>query len=381
MSLSVQHLNADTTFLLSFSSGQEALRSPCRPFTVLVDPWLTGSSLIWTARFSISNHTCESVVSSLRDIPLPDVILISQDKTDHCHEQTLKTLPPDSPVKILAVPAAAKKIKSWKYFTRAIIKSLPVYNPRNPDSVIRIPVRPTNPAFGHPGEITISFVQQRMDMTGLHNALGITYLAPCTNSVASLTGETVQLPLSPPLTPIKMTSQVSAEKLSDSSSRTGPYSPTSHQSSFPKPLSVLYAPHGIGLPCLTPFMKHHLAPMNALPLTLLLHSIDIAQNPWYLGGMVAPGLPGGTQLVKAFGAKYWLSAHDEAKDNQGWAVAMLKSRRYTLEEAQILLDDDLEKVDELRKTSISMDGRARYRPGSTRLINLSPGEQLNMTAA
>ena len=59
-----------------------------------------------------------------------------------------------------------------------------------------------------------------------------------------------------------------------------------------------------------------------------------------MGGLVARGFPGGHEIVKEVGAKYWISAHDERKDNQGWATTWIKSRGYTVGEVQGVLDGE-----------------------------------------
>ncbi|PNS17230.1 hypothetical protein CAC42_6913 [Sphaceloma murrayae] len=367
MSVSVKHLNADTTFLITFSSedassgghiGKEEHR-----FTILVDPWLAGSSSIWMPRFQISHHTTASVVESLTDLPLPDLILISQDKPDHCHEETLRTLPADTHVHIVAVPAAAKKIKSWRYFTNATITTVNPYRSRTPDTVLRIRLPTKDALFGASGELTISHIPQSFDMTNLHSAIGITYTAPQSSPLLDHEGHHVTLPPSPPITPV----------MSRTNSDPPPGEPAMTSNVFPtktsqRPISLLYTPHGIGTPCITPYMESHLRPMGALPLTIFFHAINVEENPWFLGGRVATGLPGGSEVVKRFGAKYWLSAHDEAKDNRGWATAMIKSRNYTLEEAQILCDDEVERWEESQ-------GRNGEGVGP-RLVNLGVGEIL-----
>ncbi|PSK38476.1 hypothetical protein B9Z65_6029 [Elsinoe australis] len=365
MSVSVKHLNADTTFLLTFSpkTGGSHSRGHKQSdnFTILVDPWLAGSSSIWMPRFQISHHTSAPVVTSLADLALPDMILISQDKPDHCHEETLRTLPADTPVHIVAVPAAAKKIKSWRHFTHATITVINPYRSRNYDTVLRIPLKTEDALFGASGEITISYVPQSYDMTNLHNAIGITYRPSRSSIPLDQNGRPMSLPLSPPMTPV----------VSRTNSNPPSPQPMIASNIFQaecRPVSILYTPHGIGIPCITPYMESFLAPMGALPLTILMHSINVEQNPWFLGGLVASGLPGGSELVKRFGADYWLSAHDEAKDNRGWATAMIKSRHYTMEEAQVLCDDEVERYDEDR-------GREGERRGP-RLVNLEVGEEL-----
>ncbi len=75
----------------------------------------------------------------------------------------------------------------------------------------------------------------------------------------------------------------------------------------------------------------------ALPLTLLLHSFDRVQNPWWLGGNIAAGLPGGVEIAQNLMAKCWISAHDEDKDNSGLSVMSVKTRKYKIEEVREML--------------------------------------------
>jgi len=75
----------------------------------------------------------------------------------------------------------------------------------------------------------------------------------------------------------------------------------------------------------------------ALPLTLLLHSFDRVQNPWWLGGNIAAGLPGGVEIAQNLTAKCWISAHDEDKDNSGLSVMSVKTRKYKIEEVREML--------------------------------------------
>lgn len=81
--------------------------------------------------------------------------------------------------------------------------------------------------------------------------------------------------------------------------------------------------------------------LAALPLTLLLHSFDRVENPWYLGGNVAAGLPGGIEIAQNLMARCWISAHDEDKDNKGLSVMSVKTRKYSKEEVRGLLRQEL----------------------------------------
>ncbi|KAF1352070.1 hypothetical protein BDV97DRAFT_275669, partial [Delphinella strobiligena] len=325
MAVTVQHLNADTTFLLSFSptfAPRHAAANFPGSFKVLIDPWLSGHSSIWNPQFQISHHTTAPCITSLADMPLPDLIVISQDKPDHCHRETLCTLPADTRIRILATPAAAKKIRSWKHFKNATIESLAPFNAdKKNDHLVRIPI-PSFSSKSAPGEITIAYMPQRMDITALHNAIGITYRSPGVTTTTPW-GDVTNLPVSPPETP---------------PSPSHSFGPFPSEGTKEKTLSVLYSPHGVSYPTVAPYARTHLARESALPLTALFHSINVEENPWFMGGMVAAGFPGGEQIVRELGARYWISAHDEVKDNRGWSVAWIKSTAFSRDDAQKKLD-------------------------------------------
>ncbi|KAJ9623928.1 hypothetical protein H2203_005374 [Taxawa tesnikishii (nom. ined.)] len=358
MSLKVKHLNGDTTFLLTFTPAIAPANSAQRfpgDFIILVDPWLKGPSSVWTPKFQISHHTRPSAITSLKDLPEPDLILISQDKPDHCHRETLCSLPPSSQIPILATAAAAKKIRSWNHFENPdIVSALREYRDKNESGTIYRRPLPPYSSSSAPGEITVSYMPQRMDMTRLHNALGITYRPPSTVTKA-VTGQIVNLPLSPPVSPPihrPMTADSNTRPQSLTRNRSiasiasRPDTPTSIGYFHATPaehrertLSVLYSPHGVSTATVAPYTSF-LARENALPLTALFHSINTEQNPWFMGGRVAAGYPGGLDLLRKVGAHYWISAHDEDKDNRGFATVMINSGRYKVEEVQRLVEQE-----------------------------------------
>src|ERR1700760_2952743 len=133
MALRIQQLNADTTFLLTFSPtfapDSSTIRKKSKRFpgeyTILVDPWLSGHSSILHPAFQISHHTTPPMIASLAQLKQEvDLIIISQDKPDHCHKETLCSWPTKKKVEILATPAAAKKIRSWRHFDPLHVHSL-----------------------------------------------------------------------------------------------------------------------------------------------------------------------------------------------------------------------------------------------------------------
>ena len=173
-------IRADSTFLLRFGASEvdNGLSSKAGTFSILVDPWLSGDSTIFHRKFAVAKLKVPSSIKHLSEIPAPDVVVISQDKTDHCHEATLKQLDPELPNTIIfAHPAAAKRIRGWKYFRASKVVGFPAYNDQRPDTVIRFKIPAASPE-GQPGEATIVFIPTKFDVTGTHNAIGFTYRAP-----------------------------------------------------------------------------------------------------------------------------------------------------------------------------------------------------------
>ncbi len=468
MSVTVRHLNADATFLLIFSPEPYPLPSDLKSangaYIILIDPWLVGSSIVTAPWFAITKRVVPSAISHLSEIEEPDVVVVSQNKPDHCHKETLLQLRPEGKTVIAAEPGAAKAIKSWNHFDPHQVRSLQKFDSRQRfGHSLRLYIPPLAPS-GERGEVKISFIPAKNYMTGLHNAFGITYQPPTrTKTIATVatidlprTTKYFHMPLSPatlppnsppqlfsPGLPRPMSLEVPRDRpytaghrphLSRSSNTasseflplgeqisvqphrssgglgisflqpggaeestetlipeytspvvpfdfetgfapfsltkslpTPPESPNtkqqptsfhyrkpsapSHQQSLssvssnpclspitparPKALSVIYAPHGLPFADLEPYIKTHLVRLpGALPLTLLLHSFDHAQNPWYLGGNIMTGAMGGVQIARAVMARCWLSAHDEPKDDQGFSVKRLKIRRRGAEEVR-----------------------------------------------
>ena len=378
MSLSVKHLNGDATFLLSFSAIEDPRFSNgylkrAGDFTILLDPWVTGPSKVFHPKFALTHRVIPSCIRHLSEIPAPNVVIISQDKPDHCHEETLRQLPPElKDTWILAQPAAAKKIRGWKYFNPEKIVALPVFSDRRPDSTIvrfniASPLRD-----GSPGEVTIAYMPAKRDLTGLHTAIGITYRAPATNqyltspysatfsrpfptffnhpmSTSHSMSSTLSLPVhaSSSYDEIPDTPSTAMDDIISNASSL-PYSPASSISSAPsihapvsaKTLSVLFSPHGVSYNSIHPYVTSHLIQQAALPLTCLLHSFDRIQNPWYLGGNISTGLPGGIEIADKLLARVWVGAHDEDKDNTGLSVKKIVTRKYSAQEVQALVDKE-----------------------------------------
>ncbi|MCJ1239405.1 hypothetical protein MMC14_007401 [Varicellaria rhodocarpa] len=377
MSLSVKHLNGDSTFLLTFAPLDQPVLSTGHShvpgtFTILVDPWISGPSQVWHPKFSISSHTVPSCIQHLSELPPPNMVLISQDKPDHCHEETLRQLDPAlRHTVILATPAAVKKICSWRYFDPSRVHAMPTFSDKRPNSIIRFHI-PSLTTGANPGEVTIAYIPAKFDMTGLHNAVGITYRPPATcptftpNPFASSffssssSNSAFSLPLQgspyvsePPPTPPDSPESPMSEFSSNHSSFQSSIFPHSDMSSVstdfsnpmsvafnpnPKTLSVIYSPHGVTYSHVLPYATSHLVSRAALPLTLLLHAFDRVQNPWYLGGNISMGMPGGLEIARNLLAKCWISAHDEDKEKSGFSVAKLCISKYSVADVTKLVE-------------------------------------------
>ncbi|KAL9113525.1 MAG: hypothetical protein Q9227_002262 [Pyrenula ochraceoflavens] len=434
MAVTVKHLNADSSFLLTFEPEKHdsGPGENLSPYTVLLDPWLAGDSVIAAPWFARTKHTVPACISHLSEIEEPDLVIVSQNKSDHCHEETLRQLRPGSRTTIAAEPSAARVIRSWNIFNPTKVISLPKYKHHDRFSLLRFYIPP---AFkdGLPGEVTVAFIPAKNYMTGLHNAIGITYRPPSSMRAESQTDSRkvarkrsfYQVPLRPasslppnmppvpplPTSPTPPSATIEAETpgaanisgykprisrvfqaksielmypaskeylqspppsasgSADTSSFTsGISAPTLVQSSLlptppcspvntefrsgrsfhdesaseatavaplPKPISVLYTPHGINFkPDLQPYIRHHLVEIGALPLSVLFHSFDHAQNPWYLGGNVLTGVNGGAEIACGLMAKTWISAHDEEKTDEGLVVKRLVTTRSGVQEAE-----------------------------------------------
>ncbi|EHA53942.1 hypothetical protein MCOR27_008696 [Pyricularia oryzae] len=400
MALTIKHLNGDASFLLTFeplvSGPRDHDAASPSPFRILLDPWITGSSTIFHSKISVSTHKQPACISSLQELPEPDLVVISQHKSDHCNEATLRQLPASgTKTLILAEPASARVIKSWKYFDRQKVRTIPKWGEsteQGRQAVVRIPLPPLV-AGGEPGEVTVAFIPQRRDISGLHSAIGITYRPPGTTAGATHITHSAAWPSRPPSIRRAFLHPRSAspapgpgpQPMTKSSILTPPETPNSYRSNAfppivnagdsihryptqapfglpptptslrssrstsslqlshqlsrlstaatqaPRSLSLLYSPHGISTSSLSSYVTSHLVAEAALPLTALLHCFDAVSNPWWLGGNILLGAPAGLETATALRARAWVSAHDGEKELKGIATALLKTKHYRRE--------------------------------------------------
>ncbi|KAF9876450.1 hypothetical protein CkaCkLH20_05858 [Colletotrichum karsti] len=392
MALTVKQLNADASFLLTFEPiVPESIPgiSP-RPFRILMDPWITGPSTIFHSILSTTTHKESPCVCSLQHLPEPDLVIISQHKSDHCNEATLRQLPASgSRTLILAEPAAAKVIRSWKYFDKNKVHTIPRWeDPQTTgkQTVIRVKVPPFIPG-GEPGEVTVAFIPQRRDFKGLHAAIGITYRPPPTwprfthlitppvspasqrrstpspSSRSKAAPAYINLP-TPPETP-------STQSLRSVQSAASTPPPTDARD---RAVSVIFSPHGISYRCLHQYASSHLVAEAALPLTALLHCFDTVSNPWWLGGNISAGMPAGQETATALGAKAWVSTHDGDKDVRGLVTRMLRTRKYARKEIASVVSPSSDSGDRSNRFE-----RENGSGKSTEVLVLGVGEEVAMT--
>ncbi|KAJ4424433.1 hypothetical protein N0V82_000955 [Gnomoniopsis sp. IMI 355080] len=299
------HLNADTTWLLQLPipvsvtaspKSKAKSKSPRRTrYNVLIDPWLQGPQSDVAAWFSTQWHVVESTVRTIKELDevlaemedgvseegysYIDCVAISHEFTDHCHETTLRELPKTVPV--VATEKAADLIRSWNHF----------------DLVINTP--------GFSAE-TPSWQDALIDKTGtIPPWLGIGRVI--TEGNALYYHSAVMMAFDIGYNPNQRSTR----------------SKTSTGSSQPE--AIIYSPHGIKGPDLECVKA---AGINTLA---LLHGLDDVRI-WMMAQLNLGAL-NGIQAVRASGAKYWISTHDEAKKGGGLISWLLQRTRYSMKDA------------------------------------------------
>jgi hypothetical protein len=340
MALTVKALNNDTSFLLIFTPpiAPKDVKSPelfPGAYTILVDPWLKGTAEIFSPKFSVQEHSEPSCLASLEELPEPDMVLVSQHQPDHCHQGTLTQLSPHYRSMILAPAAAVKKIRSWRHFDFSCVQTLRKYNEKKDETVFRIEIPPFSPS-GSPGEVTISLLAAKRDFHGIHNGIGITYRPPC--SVLSLNMRSyVNLPKTPS-SPSSLMRPMTPRVVAARANTIYPSPYNNHE----KTISVLYSPHGVSYDVVKTWASNHLVNEAALPLAALMHSFVQVDIPWYMGGNMATGCPGGLEIAKNLLPKVWIAAHDEEKKVGGFATRGIKRTEYTADEIKKKLYGELD---------------------------------------
>jgi len=67
-----------------------------------------------------------------------------------------------------------------------------------------------------------------------------------------------------------------------------------------------------------------------------------------MGGNICAGFPGGLEIAQSLLARYWISAHDGAKDTKGFASRRLVTEHYEKEEIAEVVSPRSDKFPERR---------------------------------
>ncbi|KAK7927354.1 hypothetical protein PG985_004352 [Apiospora marii] len=304
------HLNADTTWLVSLPYPPTAAATSTKPaagrsrFNILLDPWLQGPQSDVASWFSTQWHLVAPSVQTIDELnlllieaergenaagkdktggskpaSLIDVVAISHEFTDHCHETTLKELPRETPV--FATEKAAELIRSWKHFDK--VTTTPGFSSDTGDWQKTLSVSPL------PDWVGIGRVITAGNALYYHSAVMIAFktVAPTSNKEDTKTSDT--------------------------------YDHTSHSA------AVVYSPHGIKA---TDLASVKSAGIETRVLLHGLHDVGI-----WMAKQLNLGALNGLEAVRASGAKYWVATHDEEKKGGGFIAPLLRRTRYTVADA------------------------------------------------
>ncbi|KAF2155313.1 hypothetical protein K461DRAFT_285302 [Myriangium duriaei CBS 260.36] len=196
----LHHLNADTSWLLQIPRPDDDVKHSGRfYFNILIDPWLAGGQSDVANWFSQQFHATDSKVATVEaaeallrnieqlaaeahprrgrrrtnsvnknaEVSLIDAVAISHEFSDHCHKETLMTVPPSVPV--FATANAAKLIQSWSHFSS--VQTTPAFGSAVTDWT-------TTPLSPLPSWLSIARITTPGNMLYYHSALLITYSPP-----------------------------------------------------------------------------------------------------------------------------------------------------------------------------------------------------------
>lgn len=436
MALTIKQLDSEASFLLTFEpidTSDVALST--QPFHVLLDPRIA------------SDNRGGSVVASVQDLPDIDLVLVSSARREHCHEATLRQLllpaAAGKRTRILAEPAAARRIRGWRCFEKGKVEVLPRWEdcapaPAGKDErrVLRIPILPQ--VFGgEPGEVTLTCIGPKREA---HAAIGITYRPPTVSPRALRRGNRAAASATPsgsspipPCPPRLPTPALSFSDAGGSSSSSMPSSPVSSAGvasptlplmpppsltrtgsrdnggsstrrrrsgravqscatwrslrtlsphSLDRGVSVIFAPHGIPYRALQSYATTHLLRQAVLPLTALLHCFDAPAQPWYLGGSSGGGgMPMGQETASALGAKAWIGCHDGQRDVRGGGGGVVG--RLVRKRQRYPADEVQRALDASHAQGMASPGNLLRRSAGhhpTEVLALAAGEEIAMTS-
>lgn len=410
MALTIKQLSGDASFLLTFeridSESPDGYQST-EPFRILLDPRLAQS----TPSSSSTRARQESV--SPKDVPEPDVIIVSNSRSDHCNEAALRQFAPGgAKPRILAEPTAAKVIQSWRYFEQGKVTTLHRWqDPRQTgrSTVVRIPIA-ARVIGGEEGLVTVAFVTQKRERKkGLRSAVAITYRPASSSRTAMpprpvstiltaaadaaapssankrdgsghaqlLTLESHTLPPLPAFTPLTPPATPVARRPIRTTRSMASLSPHAKD----RGVSVIFSPHGIPYRDIEPYATSHLLAEAALPLTVLLHSFDTVSRPWWLGGTLTSGFEDGQEIIAKLGARVWISACDAEENTSGLTRRFTRRRRYTRDQVRQLVHGAMNTHHETRSEGPGPgSGRSRRAERPTEVLALGIDEHVTLTS-
>lgn len=287
------HLNADTTWLLQLPYPASARPPRGRThFNVLLDPWLDGpqSDVAWW--FSTQWHVVPASVATMGELDealreveeagmveerrgvyggsFVDVVAVSHEFTDHCHQATLEELPAETVV--FATEVAADLIRSWNHFDT--VHTTPGLAPGAPWSTISSEALPPWLAIGR----VISPGNALYYHSAVLIAFNLNHAAPVLSSPEPSAVE-----------------------------------------------AVIYSPHGINAQDLTGLQD---SGVDALAMLHGMHDVRI-----WMTKQLNLGALNGIKAVGTSGAKYWIATHDEVKQGGGFIAPFLQRTVYSLKQA------------------------------------------------
>ncbi|KAG5994371.1 hypothetical protein E4U52_001229 [Claviceps spartinae] len=411
MALTIKQLNGDASFLLTFERIDPYSpdgTSSAEPFRILLDPCLAPPSSSSPFSSSMAPRTRPACVSP-KDVPVPDVIIISNSRSAHQNEATLRYFARGGakPL-ILAEPTAAKVMQSWRNFQHEKVTALHRWqDPRQTgrSTVVRIPVA-ARVIGDDEGLVTVALITQKRERKGLGSAIGITYRpassAQClyTRPVSTTVSSTINnrhsrgsapflalnsptlppLPAFTPLAPPAIRSTAQCIRPTRSMASLSPHAKD-------RGVSIIFSPHGIPYREIESYATSHLLAEAALPLTVLLHSFDTVSRPWWLGGTLTSGFEDGQEIIAKLGARVWISACDADKNtatSNGLIRRFTRRRKYTRDEVRRLVNapgpGPLERQDTHHGRPEVGSGRHRKAERPTEVLALQVGEDVTLTS-
>lgn len=399
------HLNGDTTWLLQLpyptSGGGDDPDAAASPppgrarFNVLLDPWLTGPQSDVASWFSTQWHVVAPGVQTLAELNgmlaelegavlgtdaagtgeehgsggnknYIDVVAISHEFTDHCHEATLRQLPAAVPV--FAADKAADLVRSWRHFDTVV--TLPGFSAAAVPSPATAPSssswRDTLGVAPLPLWVGIGRVVTQGNALYYHSAVVVSFLrgwcdrsegttdpgpeaqaivySPHGIKASDISGLSTYHPVRvPSASASNSTSPPPATTASGSQKQERPPTPSTSANSSPSPtlgpshteteahtttiptMPINPLAHDVKCPVPT-----HDRPQGLQTLALLhgLHDVRLGLGSSSLTTARQLNLGGrsGAEAARAAGCRYWVATHDEVKRGGGLIAPLIGGR-------------------------------------------------------